>query len=250
MTIDRKTHTRRLRPAVLAGAVAAVALGAGLAAPGGAGAALRYSHHHGADGPNPPTTVNGVLSITGTRGDDRIALRLQKGQPNLLQVDFGNDGSAEFTVDQDRRHEHRRRRRRRSDSVSVDESNGAVRERADDDRRRRRRRQDRRRLRQRDPDRRQWGRHDRRQPRRRHRIHERWRRHVHLGPGRRQRRCRGAGRPRHDALQRRARHRAHRPVRERRPPAVLPRRRQDHDGHRTASNASTSSPSEVATRSP
>ncbi len=38
---------------------------------------------------------HGLLSIEGTRADDRIALRLKAGDPNTLQVDFGDDGSAE-----------------------------------------------------------------------------------------------------------------------------------------------------------
>jgi RTX calcium-binding nonapeptide repeat (4 copies) len=132
MNIDRNTHARRLRPAVLAGAVAAAALGAALAAPGGAGAALGYSHHfqaryahlHRADTPQPPTIVNGVLSITGTREDDRIALRLQAGAPNLLQVDFGNDGVPEFTVDRTGVTSITVDAGGGGDSVSVDESNG------------------------------------------------------------------------------------------------------------------------------
>ena len=90
-------------------------------------APARHSDTHittGPIGPNPPTTVNGVLSITGTRGDDRIALRLQKGQPNLLQVDFGNDGSAEFTVDRTGVTSIDVDGGDGSDSISVDESNG------------------------------------------------------------------------------------------------------------------------------
>ena len=131
MNIHRNTNARRLRPAVLAGAVAAAALGAALAAPGGAGAALGYAHHHRRSlvpppggHPQPPTIENGVLSITGTRGDDRIALRLQTGAPNLLQVDFGNDGSPEFTVDRTGVTSIDVDAGGGSDSVSIDESNG------------------------------------------------------------------------------------------------------------------------------
>jgi Ca2+-binding RTX toxin-like protein len=39
---------------------------------------------------------HGLLSVEGTRADDKIALRLKSGDPNTLQVDFGDDGSAEF----------------------------------------------------------------------------------------------------------------------------------------------------------
>ena len=75
------------------------------------------------------------------------------------------------------------------------------------------------------------------------------RRHVRLGSGRRQRHRRGPGRHRHDAVQRRRRRRARRPVRQRQPAAVLPRRRQHHDGHRTASRPSTSTRSAAPTPS-
>jgi len=133
MRLDRNTHARRFRPAVLAGAVAAAALGAALAAgPGSARPALSYSHLHRVSyshlhrvsAPEPPTIVNGVLSIKGTREDDRIALRLQAGAANLLQVDFGNDGSAEFTVDRTDVTSIVVDAGAGDDSVSVDESNG------------------------------------------------------------------------------------------------------------------------------
>lgn len=38
----------------------------------------------------------GVLSVEGSVADDQIALRLKAGQPDTLQVDAGDDGSAEF----------------------------------------------------------------------------------------------------------------------------------------------------------
>ncbi len=38
----------------------------------------------------------GRLAVEGTRADDKIALRLKAGDPSTLQVDFGDDGSAEF----------------------------------------------------------------------------------------------------------------------------------------------------------
>ena len=40
-----------------------------------------------------------ALTISTGSGADRLALRLQAGQPNLLQVDIGDDGSAEHTFD-------------------------------------------------------------------------------------------------------------------------------------------------------
>ena len=40
-----------------------------------------------------------VLFVHGSGGDDRLALRLAAGAPNTLQVDFGDDGSAEASFD-------------------------------------------------------------------------------------------------------------------------------------------------------
>jgi hypothetical protein len=39
----------------------------------------------------------GVLTITGKNVDDKIALRLKAGRPGILQVDVGDDGSADFS---------------------------------------------------------------------------------------------------------------------------------------------------------
>jgi Ca2+-binding RTX toxin-like protein len=66
----------------------------------------------------------GVLTVGGSNADERIALRLKAGDPGTLQVDFGDDGSAEFefaragvtriTVDAGGG----------NDSVRIDEANG------------------------------------------------------------------------------------------------------------------------------
>ena len=41
----------------------------------------------------------GVLTITGDSASDKLALRLKPGVPNILQVDVGADGSANFSFD-------------------------------------------------------------------------------------------------------------------------------------------------------
>ena len=46
-----------------------------------------------------PTLENGLLTVKGTNADDRIALRLRAGQPGILEVDVGDDGSAEFSFE-------------------------------------------------------------------------------------------------------------------------------------------------------
>ena len=71
-----------------------------------------------------PELRHGTLMVKGTRASDRIALRLKAGRPDILQVDVGDDGSADFSV---------KRRfvarivvdaRAGDDLVRIDESNG------------------------------------------------------------------------------------------------------------------------------
>jgi hypothetical protein len=62
--------------------------------------------------------------VEGTNGDDRIALGLQPGNPANLQVDLGDDGSAEFSIP---RAEVKRLAvdgGNGDDSLRIDESNG------------------------------------------------------------------------------------------------------------------------------
>jgi Ca2+-binding RTX toxin-like protein len=71
-----------------------------------------------------PTLENGVLTVEGTNEGDRIALRLQAGQPGLLQVDFGDDGSAEFSFERREIVEIVVDSGNGGDAVRIDESNG------------------------------------------------------------------------------------------------------------------------------
>jgi hypothetical protein len=79
---------RKLRHARLTASVvmvtAAVAVVGGIASPGNAG------------GFKAPKLEDGLLTIKGTSASEKIALRLKAGQPDILQVDVGDDGSAEF----------------------------------------------------------------------------------------------------------------------------------------------------------
>jgi Ca2+-binding RTX toxin-like protein len=93
---------------------------------GGAQAAPTATRtHHSADSPVSVQVNHRTLTITGTERSDRLTLRLRAGDRRRLQVDIGNDGSADFTV--------RRRRfdrivvnaRRGNDRVRIDESSGA-----------------------------------------------------------------------------------------------------------------------------
>jgi hypothetical protein len=75
--------------------VAGIAAGPGNAAP--ARHATKASHAHKADKFKHPKLRHGVLTIAGTDASDTIALRLQAGDPGVLQVDVGDDDSADFS---------------------------------------------------------------------------------------------------------------------------------------------------------
>ena len=129
---------------------------------------------------------NDTLVVTATNADEVVALRLAPGQPGTLDVDFGDDGGAEWSFDRATFSRVQLSMRGGDDRVRVDQSNGSFADEiltidggsgddtltggdgADVFYRGQRRR------------------HGRRQPGNRHRVHGQWTRHVHLGPRRRQ----------------------------------------------------------------
>ena len=96
---------------------AAVAGAAGIAAGPVNAAPARHagkaSHAHKADKFKHPKLKHGVLTIEGTDASDTIALRLQAGDPGVLQVDVGDDGSPDFSF-----------RRAEVTSIAVDAAAG------------------------------------------------------------------------------------------------------------------------------
>src|SRR6266498_3678638 len=95
---------RPMRLEVLIVAVAAgVVLAAGIVAGGGnaAPAPMADKASHWLENPKfkHPKLKHGELTIVGTEASDKIALRLQAGQPGVLQVDVGDDGSADFSFE-------------------------------------------------------------------------------------------------------------------------------------------------------
>jgi Ca2+-binding RTX toxin-like protein len=112
--MTRNVHligAHRLR--LVAGAAGAVAAGLALASPAVAAP------------PASASVANDTLTVTGTSGADRIALRLQAGAPNTLQVDFGDDGSAEFSFDRATFSEIEVLARSGRDEIRMDQVNGA-----------------------------------------------------------------------------------------------------------------------------
>src|SRR6266581_2822069 len=128
----RINESRSTRPLWLSASAvalaAAVAGAAGIAAgPGNAAPvrnAAKASHAHKADRFKHPKLRHGVLTIEGTEASDRIALRLQAGDPGVLQVDVGDDGSADFSFERARVAKIAVDAAEGDDSVRIDESNG------------------------------------------------------------------------------------------------------------------------------
>jgi Ca2+-binding RTX toxin-like protein len=118
---------RWMRVTALAMAAAAAAVAAGTLAAAGNAAPART-----ADNASPSqkrqikeaTLEHGLLSVEGTNKGDRIALRLQAGQPDSLQVDFGDDGSAEFGFERREIAQIVVDAGNGDDAVRIDESNG------------------------------------------------------------------------------------------------------------------------------
>jgi Ca2+-binding RTX toxin-like protein len=81
------------------------------------------ARHHGDHGPRPKLR-HGTLIVKGTRGDDGIALRLQAGRPDRLQVDFGDDGTADFTFARSAIDRIAVYGRGGDDAIRIDEANG------------------------------------------------------------------------------------------------------------------------------
>ncbi len=65
------------------------------------------------------------LRVTGSNKADVIAVRLAAGQPGVVEVDFGDDGSADFSFDRSAITRITVRAERGDDAVRIDERNGA-----------------------------------------------------------------------------------------------------------------------------
>ena len=127
--VGHHTDSRIMRPALLgiSALVAAAALG-GTAGP----AAAHGSHGHKAasyQGRHEAALgiarlYDGLLAVEGTNADDRIALRVQAGNPAILQVDLGDDGSGEFSIPRAEVARISLDGGNGDDSLRIDESNG------------------------------------------------------------------------------------------------------------------------------
>ncbi|HET6954722.1 MAG TPA: hypothetical protein VFI47_30450 [Acidimicrobiales bacterium] len=113
------THDiRRLGRAGAKAGAAALATGlalAGAAAPAGASS----------DDENTAVVADDTLVVTASNGDDSLALRLAAGNTAVLEVDFGDDGTADASVDRATFSRIEVFTLRGNDSYRVDQVNGA-----------------------------------------------------------------------------------------------------------------------------
>jgi Ca2+-binding RTX toxin-like protein len=120
---------RPARRARMAVAMAGIIAGAGGIVAGPADAAPSHKADKDSHGRlytqfERPQLQHGTLIVEGTRANDKIALRLQAGRPDILEVDVGDDGSADFNIKRKHVAKIVVRARAGDDFVRIDESNG------------------------------------------------------------------------------------------------------------------------------
>jgi Ca2+-binding RTX toxin-like protein len=124
----RLKESRAVRLAASAVAVAALAGATGIvASQGNAASAIKAdkaSHPPKKAKFKHPRLKHGVLTITGTNASDKIALRLKAGKTGILQVDVGDDGSANFSFKRKQIAKIAVNAGAGADRVRIDERNG------------------------------------------------------------------------------------------------------------------------------
>jgi Ca2+-binding RTX toxin-like protein len=130
--VKHRQRTRTMRPTFLA--ISALVAAAALGGTAGPAAAHGPAHHkygkawhqqrHEAGRLELARLYDGLLAVEGTNADDRLAVRLQAGNPAILQVDLGDDGSAELSIPRAEVERLSVDGGNGDDSVRIDESNG------------------------------------------------------------------------------------------------------------------------------
>jgi Ca2+-binding RTX toxin-like protein len=132
--LTRLEESRAVRPASWLAASAVIAalgvVGTGaaiVAGPGNAAPVIKADKPmHPSEGSKfkHPKLKHGVLRVKGTEASDRIALRLQAGDTAILQLDVGDDGSADFSFERKEIATIAVDARPGDDLVRIDDSNG------------------------------------------------------------------------------------------------------------------------------
>jgi Ca2+-binding RTX toxin-like protein len=103
--------------------IATTVLAAGLVS--GSLAASAQASHYSRNSPYSVSVRHRILTISGNGADSKLALRLRANHSQILQIDVGDDGTADFNVDRRRFNRIDLAAGGGSDSVRIDESNGA-----------------------------------------------------------------------------------------------------------------------------
>jgi hypothetical protein len=114
LTYSGPSRLRRLATTVATLGVAALAFPVGSLADQQASASVSASVRHG------------TLEVRGSSDADVVALRLKAGDPSTVQVDVGNDGSADFSFPRMHLSAIQVKMGAGNDSVLIDDSNGSV----------------------------------------------------------------------------------------------------------------------------
>jgi hypothetical protein len=112
ISTTRNTRARRVGQA--SGAAAALSVAAVVMAGPATAAQVPYA-----------SVANDTLTVTATQASELLALRLQAGTPGVLEVDFGDDGTAEFSFDRATFSRIDVQLRAGDDQFRVDQVNGA-----------------------------------------------------------------------------------------------------------------------------
>jgi Ca2+-binding RTX toxin-like protein len=116
-----KGTVRLRRVAALSAAAAGIAVATAGAYPA-QGAAAPHRHHLE---PARVRLEHHTLRVQGTEANDAIALRLAAGDPTVIQVDLGDDGSADFSFPRAAIEKIRIETRGGDDRVRIDDTHGA-----------------------------------------------------------------------------------------------------------------------------
>ncbi len=130
--VRRRVARTALISGMLSGGFAVGAQAAGAQAPRGQAAHRQaahrqaaHAHGHATRGGHPTVVVtHRTLIVSGTAGANKLALRLRAHHPQTLQVDLGDNGSADVQVDRRRFNAIRVTTGAGDDTVRIDESNG------------------------------------------------------------------------------------------------------------------------------
>ena len=117
-------HSRPKRPLHITATVAALSLAALVAPTGSSANGIEHANHHDAHGVR-AEIQHGTLRVLGSGHADTVALRLAAGDPTHIEVDVGDDGSADFSFPRDHVTAITVRTGDGDDSARVDDANGA-----------------------------------------------------------------------------------------------------------------------------